>query len=393
MEKQKIMVRMLGTLEVEYNGKIISEEDNRSQKLWMLLAYVIYFRRRSVSQKEVLDELWQNGNEETNVLKTTLHRLRNMLSEKLGEEVGRTLLVCRNKNYFVGEEYEISCDFELFEEGIKKAKEQKNEQERLKLYRNMVELYRDDFLNGFSEEAWVMPIAMYYRSLYLELIQSVLVICENQKLYKEAIEFLGKAGEVMKYEEVVYVPLIRILIRMENYEDAVQVYERLNDMLTVTYGVKPSDEAKKLYHEAVQALNTKQLRIEELPALMEQESDAGALYCEFELFKTVYQAYVRGAERRETDMGLVLIDITDLQDNLLSKRSLNTCVVNLKELLCANLRSGDIVSMCTPTQFVLLLQNVSEDNAKMVLERIKKVFYKQYPHTPAKLTSRVRLVE
>ena len=391
MEKQKINVRMLGTLELEYNGKILNEADNRSQKLWMLLAYIVFYHKKSVSQKEVLEALW-NQDEGANVLKTTLHRLRKMLAEVFGEEFAHSFIGCHNKNYFIGEEYEIICDAEAFELGVKLAKEERTEKEKLSRFWEMFELYRGDFLSNFSEEGWVIPLSIFYRSIYLELVQNVLNICERQKLYKEAVGFLGRAGELMKYEESIYVPLIRILIRMENYSDAVQVYERLNDMLEVTYGVKPSKEAKNLYQEAIQALNIRKLDMPGLMSSLEQEGEKKALFCDFDMFKLVYHSYIRGAERNHTEICLGLIDITDLQDGLLSKRSLSTCVTNLKELICNNLRSGDIVTMCTPSQFSLILQHTTEETAMIAMERIKTTFYKQYPHTPAKLTCHVRSI-
>ena len=82
-----------------------------------------------------------------------------------------------------------------------------------------------------------------------------------------------------------------------------------------------------------------------------------------------------------------MVNITDIQDELLSKRSLACCVANLKEVLCKNLRSGDIVSMCSPCQFVLLLPNAKEADVRAVMERVKKVYFKKYVHSPAKLTS------
>jgi len=392
MEKKKVNIRMFGSMELEYDGKVISAADVRSQKQWQLLAYIAYFRHKNIPYKELLERIWNIDMDGSNVLKTAMHRLRAMLSDTFGAEFGRTFICCHNKQCSVGEEYEVFCDFEFFEEGLKRAKELNREEERLEVFRTMFELYRSDFLSDFSERDWIIPISIYYRSLYLELVHNILAICETQKFYKEAIEFLGRAGEVMKYEESIYVPLIRILIHMENYEDAVQVYERLAEMLTVTYGVKPSNEAKKLYHEAVQALHAKKLSIEELPVIMDQEISKNALYCEFELFKAVYQAYVRGAERNDSALCLAVVDVTDLQDNPLSKRSLTTCITNLIEVLCGNLRSGDIVSMCTASQFVLLLPNADTDNAQVALERIKKIFYRQYPHTPAKLTCYIKSI-
>jgi len=386
METNQVKIRMFSTFEVEYNGKTITEEDNRSSKLWLLLAYLICNRHKLITQKMLMEDLWNSGSTESNVLKATLHRLRLMLSEHFGEEFGHGFIVCEKKIYSIAEEYELQCDFEEFLTLQKETKKINDEEECFVLYRKMFELYRGDLLEDFSDASWLMSLSLQYRSAYLELIQNILEICERQQRYKEALEILSRAGEVMKYEESIYIPLIRILVRMGKYSDAIQVYGRLNDMLSVTYGVKPSKEAKNLYNEAMYALNTQKVSVEELPDLLMREEEKGALYYDFDMFKSLCQAYRRGAERNENDICIGLIDITDVQDMLLPKRSLTVCIVNLKELLCSNLRSGDVISMCTNSQFVLLLQNVVKEDAEKVMERIKHHFYRQYPHTPAKLT-------
>lgn len=386
-----VKVKMFHSFEVEYNGKVINELDNRSQKMWLLLAYIIYFRNKSVSQEALLTDIWNSDDGSTSVLKTTLHRLRTMLSELFDEEFGHEFLVCHKKMYSIDESYSIECDFEEFDTCLKEARLAATDTEKLELYQKAFELYRGDFLSTFQEVSWITPISIYFHYLYLDLVRDMLEICEKNQHYKESIEILRRAGEVEKYEESIYVHLIRNLIRTDKYKEAVQVYKHLNDMMAATYGVQPSKEAKSLYYEAMHALSSELVDIEEIPSLvLEQEPGKGALYCEFDFFKALYQAYSRGTERTGNNISFALINITDIMDQFLSKRSLNVCVANMKELLCRNLRSGDIVSMCTPSQFVLLLPNADADNASVAMERIKKAFYKQYPHTPAKLTCNVR---
>ena len=386
MENKTVRIKMFHSLEVEYDGKVINELDNRSQKMWLLLAYIIYFRQKSVSQEMLLSDIWSSDDSGNSVLKTTLHRLRAMLSETFGEGFGREFICCQKRMYSVDETYQISCDFEEFDASLKAAREAATDAAKMEHYKKAFELYRGDFLSTFPEVSWITPISIYFHYLYLDLVRDMLEISERRQHYTESIEILRRAGEVEKYEESIYVHLIRNLIRTDKYKEAVQVYKHLNDMMSATYGVQPSEEAKALYHEAMHALSTELVEINEIPVLvMEQEIGRGALYCEFDFFKALYRAYSRGTERTGNAISLVLINITDIRDKFLSKRSLNVCVANLKELLCANLRSGDIVSMCTPSQFVLLLPNADEANAENAMERIKKTFYKQYPHTPAKL--------
>ena len=387
MDKHTVQIHTFQPLSVEYQGKSISEADNRSQKMWLLLAYILYFRHRSINQEELLSAIWNADEVSNSVLKTALHRLRGMLAENFGDDFGRSFIVCRRGNYGIDEQYEVSCDFEEFDRYLKAAKMAVSEDEMLELYRQAFEIYQGDFLNAFTDIPWVAPISIYYHNMYLEVVSSMLDICEKQQKYTEAISILRRASDVERYEETLYVHLIRNLIQTEKYKDAVSVYKHLNDMLNATFGVQPSKEAKSLYYEAMHALSAEQVTIDQLPELLSsQETKRGALYCEFEFFKEIYHAYARSIDRNGSNIAMVLISLTDLQDRLLSKRSLNVAVANLRGVICDNLRTGDIVSMCTPSQFVVLLPNADEENSEIAMDRIKKAFFRQYPHSPAKLT-------
>lgn len=386
-ERNEVRVRMFNSFELEYQGKVLSESVNRSQKLWLLLAYIICFRHSTITQKMLLDNVWgSNDYTAANVLKIALFRLRQMLSEAFGEELGHAFIVCRNKQYSIGEAYDVICDFEEFENGLQEIKLLTDEAEQREKYKTLLEQYRGEFLMNYSGETWTVPIATYCRSMYQEVIRDCLAMCEQKKDYESEVKLLNRAVSVIKYEESFYVALLRALFRTKRYKETLELYERLSDMLMITYDETPSKEAKKLYHEAMHALNKKSLTIKELPAVIrEQDEGREALYCEFDLFKVLCRAYLRGAKRSGTEISISLIDITDLQDRPLPQRSQERCVENLKKLLCSNLRSGDAVSMCAPAQFVVLLHNAEKENARLVTERIKKAFYRQYPHTPAKL--------
>ena len=148
----KVKVRMFDSFEIEYRGKILNESANRSKKLWVLLAYIIYFRRNTITRKMLLEDLWGSEYIAENVLKIAMHRLRQMLSECFGEEFGHSFLVCKNNRYNVNESFQVICDFEEFDEEIIKAKKIKKAEERLVVFRKAFEQYRGEFLASFSDE-------------------------------------------------------------------------------------------------------------------------------------------------------------------------------------------------------------------------------------------------
>lgn len=393
MEKQVIHVRMFHSMELEYNGHVIKNMDNRSQKLWLILAYIIHFRKKGVSQEALLSAIWNGTESGSGVLKTALHRVRGMLAEAYDEEFGKEFLCCRNKMYSVGEVYTLVCDVEEFDCFVRLARQAKDEEEQFGFYKSAFELYRGEFLNSFAEMPWVTPLQVYYHNLYLEVVCSLLEICEKKNCFEEAIEILRRAQEVEKYEEILYVYQMRYLLRIEQHKEVMKVYKQLSDMMAEHFDEKPSEEAKSIYYEAMYALSTKLVDIDEIPELVKKrDTNRKAMYCEFDFFKELYHSYSEGIMRSKQEICLAMIDITDIQDRLLSKRSLACCVANLKEILCKNLRSGDIVSMCSPCQFVLLLPNAKEADVEMVVERVKKAYFKKYVHSPAKLTSYVKKV-
>ena len=55
MEIPDLQVRMLGGFSIRLGGKEINDSDNRSRKVWLLMAYMIYCRNRSISQEELAD--------------------------------------------------------------------------------------------------------------------------------------------------------------------------------------------------------------------------------------------------------------------------------------------------------------------------------------------------
>ena len=57
---EPIQIRMLGQFTLQSGNNILSETDNRSRKVWMLLAYLICHRGQTVSQKRLIELLWGN---------------------------------------------------------------------------------------------------------------------------------------------------------------------------------------------------------------------------------------------------------------------------------------------------------------------------------------------
>ena len=59
-QEKKLIIRMLGSFSLTWEGNKVREEDSRSRKMWLLLARLIYCRNRHISQEELIKLLWED---------------------------------------------------------------------------------------------------------------------------------------------------------------------------------------------------------------------------------------------------------------------------------------------------------------------------------------------
>jgi len=392
MTDMQIQIQTFHSFEIRYKNKVISTHESRSHKAWQLFAYLLYFKEKPISQSELLSVIWKDTDVSVSVLKTTLHRLRTML-KSLDETLAADLIQCKKGFYYLSPEYSIQCDFDEFEQLFHTASNMTEESQKLYTYQKAFSLYQGDFLSCYADEPWITPLNIHFHNLYMSIVCSLLDIYEKNQMYREAITDLKQASRIEKYEETIYIHLIKTLIQTERYQDAISVYNYLTEILHTNLGLEPSAEAKNLYYKATSALSSNIVTVDDLPALIfDNTLDSGATFCDFEFFKQIYLAYSKGIERNQAVIHIILVNITDVNGELLSKRSLNCCINNLKPILRSSLRSGDVISMCTPSQFIILLPHASAENAEGVMERIKLNFFQKYPHSPAKFTHYIQPV-
>lgn len=388
MSNAHLQVQMLGSFSVSAENATLDDSGNRSRKVWLLLAYLIYHRRRTLSQEELVELLWGEENDSANplgALKTTLHRARTTL-DQLFPSAGHDLIVRKNGTYAWNSEFSTELDVEVFEDLCRKGSEEPAEDARLNIYMEALSLYQGDFLFKLSAEPWVVPIAAYYHNLYIHTALSALPLLEIRGRLRDAVSLCRAAIQVEPYSEELYQHLMRNLLGLGDQKGAVTAYEEMSELLLSNFGIMPADESRAIYREAIKTVNERAIPPSMIcDQLREEASAAGAMYCDYDFFKILYQAEARAIARSGDAVHLGLISVTGEQNSDLSRRSLDHAMKNLRDLVCSNLRKGDIASQCSISQYILMLPYANYENSCMVCERIVKAFYRQYPHSPAEL--------
>lgn len=389
-----IYVTMLGEFSLTFGEQKITESDTRSRNGWLLLAYILCHQSRPLPQEELIDLLYGDdpkGSNPTNALKTALHRVRALL-DNLWPGAGHELIIHRDGGYRWNRDFPTVLDINEFEQLRQVVTEQ--EDEALDCYLKALNLYRGEFLNKLSSQAWVLPMSAFFHNQAIQLTQKVIPMLTERGRMEEAEEVCRRALAMEPYHEALHCQMMRILLGNGKQKEVVALYETLSQRLFDEFGVMPSEEVLSLYRESVRTINTRTLPMDMiLDRLKETNPASGALVCEYDYFVILCRSEARSMARDGKAAHVALISVSNEQDEELPKRSLDRTMDNLEEQIRTNLRRGDALTRCSVSQFLIMLPQANYENSCMVCRRIISAFSRRYPHSPAKLRFTVQPLE
>ena len=388
MNGPTLQVQMLGQFTLRYGDRTISDSDDRSRRVWSLLAYMLYNHGRSFAQEELIHLYWSNGEKSAdpgNALKSIFHRIRTAL-DKLQPGLGRLLIRRKAGRYFWNNVIPLSLDIEDFEAHFPAAEAAEDDDVRLAEYQAALALYAGDPLPRMTDEIWTIPIVAYYHSLYTRAAAGAIELLEKQERTAEAVALCRRAIHIEPYQEDLYEHLMRGLLRTGDMKGAMSVYEEMSELLFAHFGVMPSETLRTLYRQATRTVNDRTLTMDEVCSqLAEPAPHSGAMVCEYDFFKILYRAEARSIARNGHSANICLLSVSGKDGEMLARRSLDPAMNNLQVLVQNNLRRGDVIARCSISQYIILLPQANYENSRMVADRLVSAFYRRYPHSPARL--------
>lgn len=396
MNSIPIEVRMLGEFSLCAGSRCVSDSNNRTKKIWLLLAFLVYNRSRLISLDEMVALLWsdeEGSSNPFNALKTMFHRARATL-EPLGDRAGHQIILRWESTYIWNPKVLVRLDVEDFERLCREGSQAQSQEERIRLWTEALALYRGRFLPKLSSELWVVSLDAHFHSLYVRTLLELLPLLEERESWEKCEELCRTAVERDPYIEEFYHHWLRALIQLDRQREAVSVYEEMSELFLAQFSVMPSDELRALYRKALREVNEHTMPSGLiLEQLREPPDKGGALLCEYDIFKSIYHSMARSILRNGDAVHLALVSILPREGPELSRRSLDRVVENLQELIRTTLRRGDIAARCSVSQFIVMLPQANFENSRMVCQRLIRAFGRQYPHSPARLHASIHPLE
>lgn len=390
-----VSIRLFGGFRMERDGKVLTDDINRSQKHWSVLAYLVIHRDRDIPQTELIEQFWQEENcaNPASALKTLLYRIRAMIEPLFGDDT--EAVVSRRGSYAWNRDLPCEVDMDLFEDLCLHASAPGLESgERLELLRRATGLYKGMLLPKLSDQIWLMPLATRLHSLYVTAVKMLFDLLMERELYDELATVCLRATELDPMNESLHIMAIRALLFQGRNSAALSHYEKATEMLYRSLGVRPSDELRELYTEIMSVEKGMETDLEVIQAdLREAARRPGAYVCEYGFFQEVYRLEARRYQRSGTCVHIALLTVSLPDGSMPTLKQLNITMDQLLVALQTQLRSGDVVSRYSAAQYVVMLPAANYENSRSVMERIISAFYRQHRHNFLTISYKIREVE
>ena len=131
----------------------------------------------------------------------------------------------------------------------------------------------------------------------------------------------------------------------------------------------------RITHQVSLALN---LNLDHIQHALSEESSGGAFYCEYPVFRDLFQLERRAIDRTGDSIYLCMLTVTGLNGKSLKTLILNKAMEHLEASIRGSLRCSDVFTRYSISQYLILLPTITSEMAEMVLKRIITNFRKVY---------------
>jgi DNA-binding SARP family transcriptional activator len=115
--------------------------------------------------------------------------------------------------------------------------------------RRALQLYRGEFLDGEDGSPWFAPFREHLKARFTDAIGELGGLLEEQSRIEEAATLYLRGVEADNLVESFYQGLMRCHDRLGKKAEAINVYRRLRDILSITLGIEPSFRSRQMFDD------------------------------------------------------------------------------------------------------------------------------------------------
>ena len=387
--KDVIFIRTMGLFTIEANGEVHEELMTKSRKGISLMQYLILERGRPVSSQRLIRELWADKRSENpeGALKTMVSRVRSALNE-ISPELGMCI-VSGQGNYRWQSLPHVHVDVLEIIDLLNSLRHEPPDPGHMGKTERLMNLFRGDLyltgdiLNGQATYNWL-------HNEYLSAVYRYIDLLKANDEYTKICDVCRRAAQIDDLDEQLHIELMQAMVNLNRTEEAAAEYRRFAKHSRDYLDVEPGEELQACYDSLAEAGKKLRINLDTIRnELIEKEGGTkGPFFCEYGVFKEVYNIYMRNLERLGSSMFLGIIMLGDIDEKSSDVRR-ESCMAGLQQILKSNMRKGDIITRFSDNTYAMLLPTVNYSTGSMVMDRIENLYYQEYASLAINLYTRI----
>jgi len=223
----------------------------------------------------------------------------------------------------------------------------------------LFQLYRGDFFPALRYEAWTEIQREKLRENYLNLIEILSTKLYQAQKFRDTVNYLHRGIEYDPYRENFYLLYIKALVKLGRIAEAINSYKKCEQILKEELDVLPGQELKNEYHKIKLSRELSETIEEDL--IFEGNDDSGAIICNVDVFKKIYDVELRHVRRQKGKFVLIKIDFNGVKLPI----PFSEAAVKISFML----RSCDVICV-NNYKIYLLLQDMNMINSGIIMNRV-----------------------
>lgn len=372
---KKIKMQLFGSFQLTCDDGVVGEEKLHSNKLTRLLVYLLIHRQSTLTHHQLIEVFWEDDSKNPEgALKNLMYRIRNEL-----KALGAEKFICTMpKAYRWNPEIEVETDYEAFEALAAKLRRSDDGEEQEELCRRIIAEYKSNVTAKIADESWILPKVIWYRSVYLDAVKQLCAILEPEGRWSEIEVICHHALQVDALDENIHCYLIRSLSGQKKYDLALTQYEKANRLFYENMGIRYSEKLREVFQKITAETGEQLTDMEKfLEEIGEQNRAEGVFFCDYQIFRQIYQMEMRRINRLGIAEFIILLTLRRknrprADENI--DRGMIEGMDILEKVVRASLRMGDVAAKYSPTQVAVLLPICTYEAGVQVAKRIHRNF-------------------
>jgi PAS domain S-box-containing protein len=249
-----LKIRLLGPVMVQRaDGSPVDGPFRQRAKVRALFSLLALHRSQGMHRNDLIDTLWPNMDRKAKLhnLNTCVYNLRQSLEPDLEHGPDSTYIRNQGARYLLAGGRTNWLDVEKFETILAAARCEMEDCEKIRRYRQAIDLYRGEFLadlDVYLLNYWTERER--YRQLYLEAMQGLGDQLVGRGREDEAANLYLKALSENPWHEATVQALMRVFINNGERSRALSIYHQFTEALNQKLEIQPTLQTKRLAEKA-----------------------------------------------------------------------------------------------------------------------------------------------